>query len=299
MSAAIQKSIFEFKDRFIPKVPKYIQATDFHGEPVRMITADAEATVSAINGQLSTKGSYPRFMVEREYIPNTNHEVKDVYIRYWIHLNSLFYHCNVNYRTGEIKQVLQYRYDDIVNGKIVKKYEVEPVSARIEGSLLLIDDADSNTYSAIIDDHCIDDEWKGWKQAFNPKVHTEHLLLHLFINGARGDELAEVMAHSSVYLDDLSGFSEHDCAVVDIAKKYGIDLVMPTTVMAWSPEHYPIQESCKNCSRDNKGVCQINWFRKHRPLCCTQWHWDGSPFKKLPKKSKKDYEDEDEWGDEE
>ena len=74
------------------------------------------------------------------------------------------------------------------------------------------------------------------------------------------------------------------------------DRIMPVTVEPWAPEHYPIQETCKNCSRwqNDRKACQvqgaINTPNQGNSWC--HWHWNGQPFKKV-KSKKKVEEDED------
>lgn len=290
-----QASIFDFQDRILPKAVKTIAMTDWDGEKDRIMPEDAEAIVSAIHGQLTTGGTHPRFMVQRRnYDHLANRELDDcVYIKYW-QMNASYY-LAVDYETGEIlRQYITVCKPNYVNGKQVGTNTRTPMDARIENGLLHIECDDGNTYTAIIDEHAVTDRHDLHR--FDPEKDTEHLLLHMFINGARGDELVPVMTYGPVFLTDLHGRNEIDCQVQDAARKYGIDLRMPVTVEPWAPEHYPIQESCKNCSRWQKDrkACQIKGAYK-RPNSYTSWchwHWDGTPFKKV-KTKKKDLEEED------
>ena len=203
------------------------------------------------------------------------------------------YYLAVDYITGDVlEQYIRVCKPTYVNGHEVGTTKRTPTDARIENGLLYIECDDGNTYTAIIDDQAITDRYDI--KRFNPEENTEHLLLHLFIQGARGDELLPVMTYGAVFLTKLHGRYEQDCQIQDVARKYGIDLKMPVTVEPWAPEHYPNQATCKNCSRFHKkeGTCQIG-SQHPGDSCsfCFKWHWNGQPFKKVEKKVEEDEDD--------
>lgn len=295
MAETIQRSIFDFQDRILPKVVKTITMTDWDGNEDRIMPEDAEAIISAIHGKLTTGGTNPRFMVHhRNYNPMNRQDEDITYISYW-QMNASYY-LAVDYITGDVlEQYIRVCKPTYVNGHEVGTTKRTPMDARIENGLLYIECDDGNTYTAIIDEYAVTNRYDI--KRFNPEEDTEHLLLHIFIQGARGDELLPVMTYGAVFLTELYGRYEQDCQIQDVARKYGIDLKMPVTVEPWAPEHYPIQETCKNCSRWQKDrkACQvqgaINTPTSGNSWC--HWHWNGQPFKKV--KAKKDIEDEDDY----
>lgn len=290
-----QASIFDFQDRILPKTVKTIAMTDWDGDPDRVMPEDAEAIVSAINGHIITKGVWPRFMTEsRRHDYNTGDVglSAETYISYWL-MNEP-YHCNVDHITGETyDHRIHVCKPTYVDGHQVGTTRRTPTSARIDGDTLMFECDDGNTYTAIIDEHAITDRYDI--HPFSPKTDREHLLLYLYTQGARGDDLIPIMAYGPCYLQNLNGHIQQDCEIQDIARKYGLELPMAVTVEAWTPKHYPNQTGCNNCSRYRKKdkTCQV---KSQHPdafaSSCSKWHWDGTPFKKV-KTKKKDLEEED------
>ncbi len=288
-----QASIFDFQDRILPKTVKTIAMTDWDGNEDRIMPEDAEAIMSAIHGQLTTGGTHPRFMVQhRNYNPMNRQDEDITYISYW-QMNASYY-LTVDYITGDVlEQYIRVCKPTYVNGHEVGTTKRTPTDARIENGLLYIECDDGNTYTAIIDEHAITDRYDI--HPFSPKTDREHLLLYLYTQGARGDDLIPIMAYRPCYLQNLNGHIQQDCEIQDIARKYGLELPMAVTVEAWTPKHYPNQTGCNNCSRYRKKdkTCQV---KSQHPdafaSSCSKWHWNGQPFKKV-KSKKKVEEDED------
>lgn len=287
---ASQRSIFDFTDRVLPK--KTIAVTDFYGERVVCTYPEAKAYVKAINdGILSWDGILGvRFMPERSADPT--YTAQNI-ARYWF---DLALHINADLDTGELTNVLSFCRPSYVNGKQIGTNTTSVTEATIEGQRLLLTGADGNTYAMLIDNDA-DREYDDEDRIFDPVTFTEHLLLYLFVHGARGSELTPVLRHTSYRLDRLNGHNEIDCLVQDLAERYGLNIIMRQTVLEWSPPHYPIQERCSNCSkRRADGGCQTKGAKNTRTCgnSYCHWHWDGSPFKPIKKKKRTEEEEEEE-----
>lgn len=300
MSATVQCSIFDFQDRILPKTSKTIPALDWDGNEATIRTENALAIISAINGKLTTGGTWPRFMVQSVWSHKPDGSCDRVighYIGYWVHAEA--YNCKVNHETGEIyDHSIRIKRPITKDGQYIDKGTRTPTNPRIEDGSFIFDCDDGNTYAMRIDDDTPVDRYDIMRfDPVNGNEASEHLLLHCFINGARGEELEPLMAYGPVFLNTLDGHMEQDCQIQDLARKYGIDLPMSQNVKAWAPEHYPNQEKCTNCTRGGWKHCQVVPFggRPHTeaPHLCRHWHWDGTPFKKLAKK-KRIPEDEEE-----
>jgi len=292
MTETMQRSIFDYGDRILPKEKRTIAMTDYDGNMVRVMPDDAEAMVSAIEGRIITKGTWPRFMTERRRYDHDGMGLSsDSYISYWL-MHEPF-HCHIDYVTGEVYDCTIFVCKpNYVNGKEVGTTRRTPTSATIEGDTLVFVCDDGNTYTAIIDGQAI--RSRSEIHPFSPTTDREHLLLYLYTQGARGDELIPVMSYGPCYLKGLSGHNQLDCEIQDLAGRYGLELRMPSTVEQWAPKHYPNQATCKNCSRFHKkeGTCQVG---SQHPgdscICCFKWHWNGTPFKKVKKKEPEEEDD--------